>query len=146
MIVCNQPESGTNPETKRFFTDKNAAGFYEWQDWDAEKGLERLVFSVSRNPKNLEAHLERIYYCYQEKLSAQLFGGLVDLLIVLNTSGKPLAKRMIQGCRSELNDKQFESLSHYLGIKDSIANQVNSCYSVFTKGLQSNAALVKYDG
>lgn len=143
MIACNEPEVKITPEVKRFFTDKKAAGFYEWHDWIAEKGLERLVFSVSRNPKNLQAHLERIYFCYQEHFDEQLFGALVDLLIVLNKTGEALAKRMVSGSQARMNGNQLNVLINLIDNKDAQREYLfYSCYSIFSKGLQSTSVLV----
>ncbi len=144
MIACNGPEVKSTPEIKRFFTDKKAAGFYEWHDWIAEKGLERLVFSVSRNPKNLQAHLERIYFCYQEQLNDQLFGALVDLLIVLNKTGEALANRMVSGCQARLTGNQLNALINLIDNKETRTECLfYSCYSIFSKGLQSTSVLLR---
>jgi hypothetical protein len=143
MIERNDNESTNQSQIKRFFSDQNAAGFYEWHNWSAEKGLERLVFQVSRNPKRLQAHLERIYYCFQEHLDDQLLGALIDLLIVLNNTGLALGKRMVSGSKSRLNENQAYLLENYLANasvnSDSLpANR----YSVFAKGLLSNKVMV----
>jgi hypothetical protein len=93
-----------------FFLDEDAIGFYEWHDWTAEKGLERLVFRVSRNPKYLKGHLERIYYCFENQLDLQLFGALTDLVIVLGENGGTLCRRMINGSRSRLTQENYQAL------------------------------------
>lgn len=143
MIACNSLNPKDNLEVKRFFTDKNASGFYEWHEWDSIKGLERLVFGVSKRPKNLQAHLERIYYCFQENLDEQLFGAIVDLLIVLEKSGLDLAKRMITGCQTRFTIEQIDSLNSLLKYNHDRTNSlVNSRYSIFSKGLQSNSVLL----
>jgi hypothetical protein len=144
MITYNNPDIINTVEVKRFFTDKNASGFYEWHDWSAEKGLERLVFGITKDPKNLQAHLERIYYCFQEQLNEQLFGALIDLLIILNKSGKALAKRMLIGSRSRLSENQIKTLADLFENKDGISEFVfyTSC-SIFSKGLESTSALIR---
>lgn len=143
MITCNSQDDISKSQLKRFFSDKQADGFYEWHDWSAEKGLERLVFRVSSNPKNLQAHLERIYYCFQEHLDEQLFGALVDLLIVLNHTGQALGKRMIIGSQSRLTKSQVDLLFNHLDNKRSSGGILSANpYSIFAKGLQSTMDLV----
>lgn len=134
------------PQAKGFFSDKDAVGFYEWCDWSAEKGLERLVFRVSRSPKHLQAHLERIYYCFQEHLDEQLFGALVDLLIILSKDGMALGKRMVSGSKSRLSETQYKALTKHLDSRGAGKDLLTlNRYSVFAKGLQSISTLVSID-
>ena len=130
-----------------FFLDKDAVGFYEWHDWSAEKGLERLVFRLSKTPKYLQGHLERIYYCFQKQLDEQLYGALVDLLLVLNKSGDALSRRMIAGCKSRLTETQIQSLEKHLDSKHS-GNPLLpfNRYSVFANGMLSTSAIVQIAG
>jgi hypothetical protein len=144
VITFNNQDLSSSFQVKRFFSDSNAAGFYEWHDWSAEKGLERLVFKVSKAPKNLQAHLERIYYCFQEHLDEQLFGALLDLLIVLNNTGLALAKRMIAGSKARLTEIQVATLTDLLETKDPKAKLLtDNRYSIYSKGLQSAQVLVQ---
>ena len=144
MISCDDSNAIGDSPVKKFFANKAAVGFYEWHDWSAEKGLERLVFQVSRKPNTLEAHMERIYYCFENALDEQLFGALVDLLIILNKKGLALGRRMIAGSKSRLPENQYQALVRHL-----VNNGVNydllppSPYSVFAKGLQSTAKLLQ---
>ena len=143
MITLNEKNNSQSAVT-RFFTDPNAVGFYEWQDWCAEQGLERLVFKVSVNPHDLQDHLERIYYCFQEQLDDQLFGALSDLLIVLNTKGKALAKRMIAGSQSRLSQERIKVLRSYIDNQNAQNSLLlNNRYSVFTQGLESVSILLE---
>lgn len=143
MITCNSQDDISKSQLKRFFSDKQADGFYEWHDWSAEKGLERLVFRVSSNRKNLQAHLERIYYCFQEHLDEQLFGALVDLLMVLNQTGQALGKRMIIGSQSRLTKSQVDLLFNHLDNKRTVGEILSANrYSIFAKGLESTTDLV----
>jgi hypothetical protein len=144
MITCNNQDDISNTQLKRFFSDSNEDFFYKWLDWSAEKGLERLVFQVSRNPKNLQAHLERIYYCFQEHLNEQLFGALVDLLMVLNKKGLALGKRMIAGSQSKLTQNQVSALLNYLGNNSASGENLSvNRYSIFATGVQSTLVLVQ---
>ncbi len=136
----NDLEAG---QAKRFFLDKSAAGFYEWFNWSAEKGLERLVFRVTKTPKYLQGHLERIYYCYQNRLDEALYGALVDLFIVLDHDGKALGKRMLTGTESRLTAAQSQTLHDLLQNTISVRGLLPiTRYSVFIRGLVSDQILV----
>jgi hypothetical protein len=144
MISCDDCDDSNTFTVKNFIINREAVGFYEWCNWSTEKGLERLVFQVSRKSNYLEAHMERIYYCFQHLLDEQLFGALVDFLAILNRNGLALSKRMIIGSKSMLTEAQLESLLSYL--KDTAAGNdqlPTSCYSVFSKGLQSTTKLLQ---
>jgi hypothetical protein len=144
MITINNQDAIENLQQKGFFSDKTAAGFYEWYDWSAEKGLERLVFRVSRTPKYLQGHLERIYYCFQAHLDEQLFGALIDLLLTLKNEGKALGKRMIAGSKSRLTDDQFRALNNYIDNRGAESRlMLLNRYSVFAKGLESSSTMVQ---
>jgi hypothetical protein len=131
------------PLATGFLAIKEVAGFYEWHDWSAEKGLEMLVFRVSRKPKYLIAHVERIYYCFKHALNEQLFGALVDLLIILNRDGTALGRRMISGSKAKLTERQFQALIDCIDSNATIELVPPSRYSVFAKGLQSAAVMVQ---
>jgi hypothetical protein len=143
MISCDDCDEIEESSVKKFFTNKAAAGFYEWHDWSAEKGLERLVFQVSKKSSTLEAHMERIYYCFQNLLDEQLVGALVDLLIVLNKNGLALGKRMVDGSRSRLPENQYQALLSHLA-NSAADNDLlpTNRYSIFAKGLLATAKLL----
>jgi hypothetical protein len=125
------------------FADKESIGFYGWLDEPDEKGLERIVFQVSKKPPRLQGHLERIYYCFQQHLSEQLYGALVDLLIILNRGGNELSRRMLYGCKSRLSQNNFQALANHLDNKSSRVELLPPCrYSVFSKGTISVAVMV----
>ncbi|MGJ0486807.1 MAG: type IV pilus assembly protein FimV [Methylomicrobium sp.] len=130
--------------TLEFVYDKSTAGFCEWPALSVDKRLERLAFRVSRMPKSLRAHLERIYYCFNNYLNEQLFAALVDLLIILNKSGHKLSERMIFGSRSRLTDSQFQALSHFLKNEGAAVESLPyNRFSLFTKGVRSCSMLVQ---
>jgi len=127
-----------------FVFDQFTAGFREWPDLSVDKRLERLAFRVSRAPKSLRAHLERIHYCFNNYMNEQLYAALIDLLIVLNKAGRELSRRMIFGSRSRLTESQFQTLRHFLK-NEGAAIEALPCnrFSLFTKGLQSSSPLVQ---
>lgn len=80
---------------KSFFSLKNTGGF--WCDTGTMQGqgdeaLEKLVFLISKRPKCLVNHVQRIHYCFQQNLNKQLFAAIVDLLVILNQQGQAIAK------------------------------------------------------
>ncbi len=143
-LITRNDHAGSEPMATGFLAIKDVAGFYEWHDWSAEEGLEMLVFRVSRKPKYLLAHVERIYYCFKHALNEQLFGALVDLLIVLNRDGTALGRRMITGSKARLTKNQYQALIGHLDNLNSNADLLpQTRYSLFAKGLQSTAAMVQ---
>lgn len=127
-----------------FIFDQFTAGFREWPELSADKRLERLAFRVSRAPKSLRAHVERIHYCFNHYMNEQLYAALIDLLIVLNNAGRELSKRMIFGSRSRLTESQFQTLRYFLKSDDAaIETLPRNRFSLFTKGLQSSLPLVQ---
>jgi hypothetical protein len=114
-------------------------------EWSVEKGLEHLVFHVSRKPNFLEAHVERIYYCFQNRLDEPLFGALVDLLTILRGKGLALSKRMVLASKSRLTEKQLSLLLNHVGKKDSDLNLLpGSRFSVLTRGVLSVTTLLQH--
>jgi hypothetical protein len=143
LITCNDQDINESP-TIGFFSNQDTVGFYRWCDLSDEKGLERLVFRVSRKPRCLAAHVERIYYCFHYYLNEQLFAALIDLLIILNRYGQALSWRMIGGARSRLTPDQLKALVIYLK-NSSFRTELlpSNRYSVFAKSLESGAILVQ---
>lgn len=145
MITCDDCDENGSWVTK-YFSNKAAAGFQEWCEWPVEKGLEHLVFQVSRKPYFLEAHVERIYYCFQNHLDEPLFGALIDLVTILRGKGLALSKRMISASKSRLTEKQLSLLLNYPGRQDSdVGFLPSSRFSVFTRGLLSVTTLLRHD-
>jgi hypothetical protein len=143
-LITRNDRDLEEPPALEFVYDKSTAGFCEWPVLSVDKRLERLTFRVSRMPKSLRAHLERIHYCFNNYLNEPLYAALVDLLIVLNKSGRKLSKRMIFGSRSRLTDSQFQSLRHFLKNEGTAVESLPyNRFSLFTKGLQSCSALVQ---
>jgi hypothetical protein len=109
----------------------------------SEKNLEHLIFQISLRPDCLSLHVDRIYYCFHHRLNEQLFGALVDLLIILNNRGLALSKRLINGSCSRLTEYEFQMI--FSCFKSNLENidLLPSRYSVFSKGLLSTLVLVK---
>lgn len=121
-----------------FLSDSNAFNF------TVDKSSDNLfVLLVSRKPRRLVAHIQRIHHCYRTNLKEQLFAALVDLLVVLNGRGKAISWRMIIGTKSKLSDEQYEQLQKYMTENLDVALLAGNEYSVFTKGLIGARNLVQ---
>jgi hypothetical protein len=109
----------------------------------SEQNLEQLIYQISVKPSCLGTHVDRIYYCFQHHLNEQLFGALVDLLIILNRRGLALSERMIKGSHSRLTENEFQMLFGCYKSNFENIDLLPSRYSVFSKGLLSTIVLVK---
>jgi hypothetical protein len=69
--------------------------------------LECLLYQIACNPKNLIAHIQRIFFCYRENFPVQLTAALVDLMIVLGERGASLKHRMLIGAKNKLDAEQW---------------------------------------
>ena len=107
---------------------------------DPQYTLNRLVLGVCRNPNNLLAHLRRIHFCYQQQWPAQLFGALLDFLIVLQSRGQALSHRMVKGCHSCLGEGYFLTL---MRSASSDRVRLGNGYSVFSTGTLGRSELVR---
>ena len=106
----------------------------------ADSILNTLIFKVIRKPRDLIAHLRRIYFCYQNALSEPLYAALVDFLIVLNGKGRSLSVRLIHGCRSQLDPAQI------VAFKSAVSGpcqMTGNRYSLFTTGTLGTSQVVE---
>lgn len=108
---------------------------------DEAQALDALVFKVRRKPKDLKAHLRRIYFCYQKRLPAQLYAALLDFVIILQGKGKAICRRMILGSRSQLEHQQIAALNKSMDDED---YRQGNRFSLFTSGLLGKCELVEY--
>jgi hypothetical protein len=134
------PNAGNFANETNFWHDAELAAFCLCPA-DAEQTLRDLVFKVRRNPNNLLAHLRRIYFCFQQSLSFQLYAALLDFLIVLQGKGQALSHRMINSCRSHLDPQQVLELA--MAVKNPQTLSGNR-FSLFTNGLLGKCELIAY--
>ncbi len=102
--------------------------------------LAGLTYKVGRNPKDLLAHLRRIYYCYRHQLGEPLYASLLDLMVVLQAKGRQLRQRLVSGCRARLDPGRYDL---FLGAIDNPERLPASRYCLFTTGLIGCTALVQ---
>ena len=117
----------------------SATVFFTAHDDQRDRVLIRLCYKVLRKPWNLLAHLQRIFFCFQQADTEPLYAALLDLLIVLNHKGKPFSQRMIQGSRSKLDSSQLLSLKHAEVEPLSVPG---NRYSLFSQGMIGQRELV----
>jgi hypothetical protein len=136
LVACDDAVAERS-EGSNFFSLQNVGE--SWRNakilqYDEE--LERLVFLVTKKPKCLANHMQRIYYCFHKNLTDQLFAAIVDFLIVLNQQGQEISWRVVLGAKSKLSSEQFQKLKGYLKDHNIDANLLlGNQYSVFSKGL-----------
>jgi tetratricopeptide (TPR) repeat protein len=110
---------------------------------DHPKLLNYLVAAVTRQPKNLLVHMQRIYLCYEQDLQEQLYGALADLFIVLNRSAIAFSSRLLSAVSTRISDQHFTLLRRYLLKKDFPPHFLPpSPYMVLGKGLIGTLKLV----
>ena len=139
QLVTGQ-NTGDFPGEASFWQDAELAAF-SLCAVDAEQILTALVFKVRRNPKDLLAHLRRIYFCFQQSLSSQLYAALLDFLMVLEGKGQALSYRMINSCRSHLEHQQVLELA--VAVKNPQTLSGNR-FSLFTHGLLGKCELIAF--
>ncbi|TAK63799.1 hypothetical protein [Methylobacter sp.] len=144
LIVCHDEQNNIKESAKSdmfLLSDSNAFNFTD--DKLPNNLLKEFVLLITRKPKRLIAHIQRIYHCYQANLQEQLFAALVDLLVILNGRGKAISWRMITGTKSKLSDEQYKKLLKYMTENIDVALLAGNEYSVFTKGLIGTRNLVQ---
>jgi len=144
LINYDDNNASESPELKRLFSLRDTGDLWSTEDLLDNDFLEKRVFRLSRNPKCLITHVQRIYYCFHMQLDEQLNAALVDFLVILNRQGKEISWRMVTGAKSRLSSKQFAVLYDYL--KDDHAN-INllpgNQFSIFTKGLTGTDHIIE---
>ncbi len=107
LLVDDQPDDVV--KTNHFL--QSTMVFFDCRENDE---LENLVYRVTKEPGNLQNHLQRIYFCYSNNRSEQLYASLIDLLTILAGKGEALSQRIIYGARSIINKEQWTTLQKYL--------------------------------
>jgi hypothetical protein len=94
----------------------------------------QIIFKILRNPKHLISHIQRIYFTYNLSMNDPLYAALVDLLVVLDGSGKQLSTRMITHTRPLLSKQQYETLTCFLETQNT-NKLIENKFTVLTQGL-----------
>lgn len=136
QLITYDDNNATESSELILFSLQDTGGFWSTEALLYNDFLEKLVYQISRKPKCLTTHVQRIYYCFQKHLDEQLFAALVDLLVILNRRGQAISQRMVTGSKSRLSSSQFKALNDYLrddyvDVNLLLGNQ----FSVLSKGL-----------
>jgi len=102
----------------------------------------QLVYRVCRSPNRLMFHLQRVYYCFDNKLSEQLYAALIDLFYILKGKGRTLSQRIATEVMGVLAEQEAVRVRHYLASYED-ALLAGNHYSIFTTGLISSLAVIK---
>jgi len=100
----------------------------------------QLVYKVRRSPRRLMCHLQRVNYCFNNKLSEQLYAALIDLFYVLKGQGCGLSERISLEVSVALSEEELLKIHAYLATYDETL-LIGNRYSLFTTG-QVNALCV----
>jgi len=104
----------------------------------------RLAHQITRSPKDLRSHTQRIFVFITERNEAALYSSLIDLFLVLGNKGLSLRKIMLLNSRDILAKKQFEFLQQRLhtGL-DSEQSIPNSNQSILSSGRKNKNIFIK---
>ncbi len=94
----------------------------------------QIIFKILRDPKHLISHIQRIFFTYNRSMNDPLYAALVDLLVVLDGSGKQLSTRMITHTRPLLSKQQYETLTCFLETQNT-NKLIENKFTVLTQGL-----------
>jgi hypothetical protein len=100
--------------------------------------LNALLNNIRRQPEQLQMHIWRIFLCLRDRNQEQLYAALVDLLLTLDGRGLSLAARLLNGCRSQLQDSDYNHLCQFHQKPQLLKG---NRYTLFTRGLVGSAEL-----
>lgn len=144
MIFVDQTPSDqeiTNGSYWNYF--KDTGYMFDITDQDRTRIVSELVYEIQKHPRDLKAHIQRIYYCYRENLTDPLYAALVDFLIILNKRGKHISRRMIAGSAAKLSARQRALLKAATTDETGDISLIEgNSYSIFCRGLSGSVNLV----
>ncbi|WP_394752263.1 FimV family protein [Crenothrix sp.] len=105
--------------------------------------LNFLVAGISKQPRNLVTHVQRICLCYQRNLSEHLYGAMVDLFTVLEGYANDFCGRLLDKVLHKLSPSHAYLLNQYLDDKDiEVLYTVQNSFVVLGKGLLGTAQFI----
>ncbi|MDQ7090542.1 MAG: hypothetical protein Q9M50_07840 [Methylococcales bacterium] len=140
LIICNEKNDSHKKNTTLYSNHQEitALGFNQ------PPAIDDLISAILLNPNVLQAHLERISFCYQQDLTDHLLAALVDFLIIMKKNGLDLKRRMIEGTKFKLSAQDYNYLKNALDLPaDEIKLLEGNAYSVLTKGFIGVSQLIK---
>jgi len=102
----------------------------------------QLVYKVRRSPERLMCHLQRIHYCFNNKLAEQLYAALIDLFYVLKGQGVGLSERISTEVSVALSEEELLKVHTYLANYDETL-LIGNRYSLFTTGQVNASCIIK---
>jgi len=75
-----------------------------------EQAMEYLTHNVSRNPSDLQSHIQRIYMYMADFDGDRIYSALLDLFITLGNKGLQLRRRVLRESRHILKMQQYDAL------------------------------------
>lgn len=143
LITCNHENELGSFAQPGFFSFQDKHTLWSTETMAYSNFLEQLVFQITRKPKSLIAHVQRIYHCFHADLNEQLFAAIVDFLITLNKKGQAISWRIIMGTKSRLTSDQFNQLKNYLKDNNADINLLaGNQYSVFSRGFLGDNKMI----
>jgi hypothetical protein len=140
LIICDEREPLVKEASKSDFLNDVELDHF---GFTPEQIHESIVFQIVKKPTALAIHLKRIYFCYQQNLTENLFGALIDFLIVLDGKGQDLGSRIVKGTKSKLSPQQYVILNEALKMSNEEVKLLQgNMYSLFSKGLIGTSILV----
>jgi len=114
-----------------------------WTDveQDSNSLYKQLIYRVRRSPKRLMFHLQRIYFCFNNKLPEQLYAALIDLFYILDGKGKEFSQRIAAEVSFILAEKESAKIKAYLSSYNEFL-LVGNKYSIFTRGMISSLPVI----
>ena len=105
---------------------------------ELQRYLDQLNRKITRNPRDLLAHTQRINLFFVQKENPAFFGAVIDLLIALGPKGIDLKKSILTPTYGLLNKEQQQYIHAHLHSGISRLEAVPSRYARLTPKLSSD--------
>lgn len=111
-------------------------------DPGAEKYLSQRI---KQKPKDLRAHMQRIFQMVERADELRLFGALVDLFIVLGVAGEPVKQRCLTNAEPVLTGPHLAFLERALeqGLQAHDPSLSQARHSVLSRGIKGQLEIVR---
>jgi len=108
-----------------------------------DRVADHLAHKISRNPNDLNSHIQRIALCHEVGDNSLVYAAVLDLFIALGNNGVSLRTRMLQKVADLLSDEQRDFLNRGLVSGVNARDKMpSSRYSRLSKGVGGDLQLV----
>lgn len=114
---------------------RNTSG---WSD----KASRYFAFEVKRNPEDLKKHVQRILHHISRKDSEQLYGAMIDLIIVLKGNGTALKRRLLENAKYSLQPWQTENLHKAMHCRSLSMAKLTSIHAILDNSVNNVQPLI----